>query len=205
MVTTRPHLSSFFLRYSPPVLFSSSSLPSPTESPKKFTSSTPSLYTSSPNTRHVSPAQLTQLSLSLSLSRRLQASASRIAATTGGGGSSHGEHRHGEDPGGAGERRRAGAQDQAGLHARPGLPLSPHAREAAPRRDERRALQLLPRHPRVPPGDPRQPPPGHAQHRRPLRRHARYQGYPLTALLVDLYMLVCCWVVRSGPIGVACV
>lgn len=96
-----------------------------------------------------------------------------------------GEHRHGGGAGGPGAGRgggRAGAPDEAGVHAGPGVAVRAHAREAAPRRDERRALQLLPRHPRVPPGDPRQPPPGHAQHRRPLRRHARHQGHSLLFL-----------------------
>lgn len=89
-----------------------------------------------------------------------------------------GQHRHRGVAEGAAQRR-AGAQDEDRVHAGTLVAVGADAGEAASGGDERRPLQFLPWHPRVPPGDPRQSPRRHAQHPDPLCRHARHQGASL--------------------------
>mmetsp|Transcript_15049 Transcript_15049/g.35860 ORF Transcript_15049/g.35860 Transcript_15049/m.35860 type:complete len:232 (-) Transcript_15049:1075-1770(-) len=67
-------------------------------------------------------------------------------------------------------------QNQDRLHARPCQPERGGHRGAPPRRHERGPLQLLPRQPRLPPGDARQPQAGDGKHQHALRRDARHKG-----------------------------
>lgn len=90
------------------------------------------------------------------------------------------------------------AEDEDRVHSGPRITVGPNDREASASRHERGALQLLPWVPRVPPGNPRQPPRRHGEHRYSLRRHARHQGtirppdsifiFHILPFLFDLYL-----------------
>lgn len=103
------------------------------------------------------------------------------------------ERRDGDEGGGGTE-----AEDEDCVHAGARIALCPNDREASAGGHERGSLQLLPWVPRVPPGNPRQPPRRHGEHRYSLRRHARHQGtirppdsifiFHILPFLFDLYL-----------------
>lgn len=68
------------------------------------------------------------------------------------------------------------AEDQDCVHPRSGVEVCWDGREAPEGGDECSEVQLFPRIPRVPPGNPKQRPHRDGEHRNPLRRHARHKG-----------------------------